>query len=259
MSTSEIFKKEWKAYKKSKNYSSNKDAVEKDDALGPFETQPETISRFCTGKRDLTDQNIEFFAKLFGIRTEYLSGKDNFRTDADKMLYESREKNLRNSFNNILKNLGYANLSCNGADYNVTFPENTKAYIEVLKQIFNEKDNFSAIFDVQNDLCVYMTTEYENQLINEILDFIKFKLEQLFNNHSEPIPQWIDGNGKRLQKAHIEIKLKDGSILRLDNPYTPSAQIESSGEVDFSPILSIKEPIKDSGECALPSDEMQTD
>lgn len=48
------------------------------------------IACICTGQRKLTTDNARKFAKLFGVRMEYLLGEDDFKTEEDLMVYNQK-------------------------------------------------------------------------------------------------------------------------------------------------------------------------
>ncbi len=86
-----IFSIEWNRFLKDNGFSGTKEAIENTEALSGFSTQHETIARFCSGKRSLSETHIDLFSKLFGVRPEYLSGKDSFRTDEDIALFNKKD------------------------------------------------------------------------------------------------------------------------------------------------------------------------
>ena len=234
-----IFSTEWRNFIKLHGFSGTAEAIEHTDELQGFINQPETIARFCSGRRPISEANIELFAKLFGVRPEYLSGKDPFRTEDDIAMNRKKEEDIARGLRIIFNNLGYVDLFAEKTDYNHTFPENTKAFIESLKDL--KEKNVNLLIDVENDRFVPISYDDEAIFRSEILGFIKYKLGQLFNARSEEVPECITESGEHLLSPHNEIELTDGSILSLDLPYVPTnLLLNSSEEIDVQPKMSVK-------------------
>ncbi len=102
-----IFKKEWELFLKRNNYKSTPEALRKNDDLQGYTSQRETINRFCNGKRRLSASNLEFFSKLFGVREDYLAGKDAFRTDDVVMKLEKASEMTLESFANVVESMNW--------------------------------------------------------------------------------------------------------------------------------------------------------
>ncbi len=235
-----IFSTEWRNFIKIHGFSGTAEAIEHTDELQGFINQPETIARFCSGRRPISEANIELFAKLFGVRPEYLSGKDPFRTEDDIAMNRKKEEDIARGLRIIFNNLGYVDLFTEKTDYNQTFPENTKAFIESLRDDLT-KAKVNLLIDVQRNRYVPLSYENETLFINELLSFIQYKLGQLFNARSEEVPECITESGEHLLSPHNEIELTDGSILSLDLPYVPTnLLLNSSEEIDVQPKMSVK-------------------
>lgn len=236
-----VFYKEWKRYLKENGLSGISEALEHTDELQQFVDQPETISRFCSGARTLSEKNLLLFSNLFKVRPEYLAGKDTFRTDDDILLYIKKTQNFLQGMRIIFNNLGYVDSYTESSDYNQTFPENTIAFIEGLRDSLHESKR-NILVDVQNNRVVPLTEESEEQFINEILSFIQYKLNKLFDDQSYEIPVCITESGEYLWSPHNEIQLKDGKTCNLDFRYISTARLlNATEEIDITPDITISD------------------
>ncbi len=239
-----IFYAEWNRFLKENNYSSTKDAIEQNEKLYGFSNQPETIARFCSGSRHLSEMHIELFSELFGVRPEYLSGKDAFRTEEDIALYKKKEETIINGLYTIFNNLGYVDLNTDRTDYNQTFPNNTIAFIESLRADLRER-NTNLLIDVENNRYVLLSQNNELIFFNEILSFIQYKLGQIFNEYSEEIPRCKTDSGDYLLSPHNEIRLNNEETLSIDFPYVPTARLlNNCDHIATTPDISVKKTRK---------------
>lgn len=171
------FGKEWERYKHENNFRSAQDAIDNTNSISTF--APETISRYCTGKRKIPAENLELFSELFGVRTEYLSGSDPYRTIEDKKLGEKKDDTIYSAFHTIISLLGYADFDMDDADYNETFPINTQLFMDNIKKDF-QTNNISLIFDVNTNSFIALKNDEYDELIAEFVDFINFKIQRYF-------------------------------------------------------------------------------
>lgn len=232
------FRQEWKTFMRKNNYHSIINAVNACNELKVFVSQPETISKFCNGSRDLSKTNLELFSKLFSVREEYLSGKDNFRTDSDVEAYQLIKASNEKAIHRILMNLGYADLYTDNNDYNITFPDNIRAFIEDIKPKLNDT-NTTVMIDVHRDLYVSLSDEYEKLLYDEFLNFISFRLEGVFRNYSKEIPKVVKKDGTIIKNQnHQEIELVGGEKLIIDVPYLSTNTLLNNFDTKIVPEIS---------------------
>jgi len=221
--TAKRFDAEWKAFQQRNKYHSVQETL--DAITETIMLSREEISRYRNGKRTMTTETINIFSKLFGIRPEYLSGGDSYRTEADLMIAQKKKADIYSAIHNILILLGYADLHMDEGDYNNSFPSNTRAFLESLKDL--EQEGVNLLCDVNNDNYIPLNQERYDALIQEIISFIRFKFEYLFgNNEALPIPDCITEDGLPLLHPHTEIELKDGNLFEFDIQYTPTALSE---------------------------------
>lgn len=223
--SSDRFKYEIHMYKRNHGYSSiEKMAAECLEGKG---YSKDAIFRYNNGNKKLHEEDFEFFSNFFGVRKEYLAGIDDYRTEEDKIHADRQAKNIRTVFHQFLIALGYADLNMDKMDYNVTFPPNTKRFLEYAKETFEKKDisNISLICDVNKDNYIAFSTDFYESLIDEIAEFVKFKLSRYFRTYAESIYTVIDGNGKALPHPETIIPLTDGTSLKFTIQYTPTGDM----------------------------------
>lgn len=222
--TSERFSEELDAYKKNHNNISVEKIV---DLLSPQKKYyRERFSKFRNGTVKLDEQDLDIFSNLFHIRKEYLAGIDNYRTIDDYDKAKQREKGLFAGLHQILVALGYADTYMDASDYNNTFPSNTRALLELLKNDLN-KNKVSLICDVNADTYVSISTDYYEQLLNDVIDYLSFKLEKLFTN-SSPLPTVVSDNSTTLLHPTTDIQLKDNTSITCNIKYVPNSEYDSS-------------------------------
>ena len=224
------FKKEWKRFLREHDYKGTDDALDHEELLTTFRNQASTISRFCSGSRPLSADNLTLFAKLFGVREAYLSGKDPYRTQQDLALATKKKETIDAAFHTLFMNLGYADLHTTDTDYNRTFPPNTQIFIESMKQALADAGrDLRMMVDVDADRFVPLSPDAEQSLKNEILDFIRYKLDRLLNGAgSMEVPTCILEDGSQVPHPHTRLPLMDGSSLSLDFNYTPTTILLNS-------------------------------
>ncbi|MBR1440018.1 MAG: helix-turn-helix transcriptional regulator [Lachnospiraceae bacterium] len=241
MTNKTIFKIEWKRFLKEHNYKSTEEALEKEEALAPLKSQSSTISRFCSGSRPISSANLVLFANLFGVTEEYLAGASPYRTEQDLHLAIKKTENITHAIHTLLLNLGYADLYTEATDYNQTFPSNTQVFIENMKKDLADTD-LNLLIDVQKDRFVPLSPEAQEYLINELTDFIQYRMSRLLTGPSSmDVPTCILEDGSTLLHPHEEIPLNDGNVLYFDSKYIPSAKLlngETNGDTTLE--LTIK-------------------
>ena len=220
---SERFKEEWEYYKKDKGFSSIEQILKYTG--NPMEYRIEDISRFKSGKKKLYEDDINFFAETFKIRKEYLLGIDSYRTSEDMVNAIKNKKDISFAFHQILVSLGYADLDMENDDYNGTFPENTRYFIEALKKELKDK-KVTVIFDVNKDEYIAMHDSIYNSLILDVIDYIKFKMTRFFLK-SEPVPSVILDDNSTPLHPKTSFKLKDGRTVEVEIRYTPTSQLNN--------------------------------
>jgi hypothetical protein len=222
------FSNELERYKKENNYSSVEKIIEVLGQQCEHYYNPEDFSRFKSGKRKFKDIDFERFSQLFKVRKEYLSGLDCFRTEADKINAEIANRNLLAAFHKLFVALGYADCMMDNIDYNLTFPSNTKAFIESIKDSLNEQ-NASLLCDVNADELICLSkTEYE-LFIAELTDFIEFKLAKLFmSKETLTVPTVVLEDDSTLLHPKETIPLKNGTALTVDMKYTPTSEFKDT-------------------------------
>lgn len=232
----ERFRIELERYKKENGYSSVEKIIEVLGQQCEHYYNPEDFSRFKNGKRKFREIDLERFSKLFEVRKEYLAGYDNFRTEFDKVNTEINNRNLLASFHKIFVALGYADCMMDSMDYNLTFPPNTKVFIESIKDSLNEQ-SITLLCDVNADNLIFLSkTEYES-FIMELTDFIEFKLAKLFmSKESINVPSVILEDDSTLLHPNESIPLKDGTTLNFDAEYTPTSSFTDTTLTDFIEI-----------------------
>ena len=232
--SSERFSTEWEKYKKEHNNISVESII---DQLKPQKQYyRERFSKFKNGSVKLNNEDLTIFSELFNIRQEYLAGIDDYRTNEDFWVARQREKGLFSGIHQILVALGYADTHMEEDDYNPTFPQNTYAFLESLKDSLDE-NNVSLICDVNADTYISIPTSYYEQMMTDIIDYMAFKLDRLFTNAS-PIPTVIMEDDSTLLHPSTTIRLKDGSSITVNIQYTPNSEYDTSS---FQRAFSITE------------------
>lgn len=180
--------------------------------------------------------DFERFSQLFKVRKEYLTGLDSFRTEADKINNEIANRNLFTAFHKIFVALGYADCLMDNIDYNLTFPSNTRAFIESIKDSLNEQ-HATLLCDVNADNLICLSkTEYES-FITELTDFIEFKLAKLFmSKETLTVPTVVLDDNSTLLHPKESISLKDGTTLTVDMEYTPTSELTDTTWANFIEI-----------------------
>ena len=222
--SSERFTIEWEIYKKKNNYKSVEQIIEQVKSQKLY--YREQISRFKSGKIQLGKDDIQIFSQLFGIREEYLAGIDDSRTIDDYFIFQQNRKGIFTGLHQILVALGYADTYMENDDYNPTFPQNTYAFLESLKESLSEK-NTALVCDVNADTYVSISTQQYELFLNDIVDYITFKLNKLFTN-AAPMPSVILEDDSTLLHPSTTIKLKDGTSLTCNIEYIPNAQYDKN-------------------------------
>lgn len=200
------FTEEWDNYKTNGGYTSVDNILH--SVISPKYPhalyQREYISRFKNGTKKLHDEDFEIFSDLFGVRKEYLSGEDDYRTEEDLKAHIEKKKRLYLSFHQLLLCLGYTDGNLLDKDFNASFPENTKAWIDSVQDKFKKEEKIP-LCNLYEDSYVEISNDSYAQLLQEFEDFISFKLHNLFTHEKEQeIPQLKDVNGHKLRKANIE-------------------------------------------------------
>lgn len=214
--TPQRFKDELKKFKAKNGIKSNEILLEKFDSQLSIYNR-EALSRFSSGTRRFHIEDIERFSQLFGIRTEYLSGLDHFRTEKDKKRHDDTLLVFEKSIHKILLCLGYADGFMEADDYNITFPENTKLFIENIKEVLNEQE-YSILCSVANNTFITLSNEEYYKLLYEIMDFICFKFSSLFFKKETKIPDVITEDDNYHLHPNETIELKDGNTYTFDLP-----------------------------------------
>lgn len=205
------FTEEWDNYKKNSGYTSIDEILEYEliPKYGKYCYQREYISRFKNGKKKLHDKDFEIFSELFSIRKEYLSGEDNYRTEKELNTYNEIRKRLYISFHQLLLCLGYTDGEFLDTDYNATFPENTKAWLESVQENFKMEHKIP-LCNLYEDSYVEISDDTYAQLLKEFEEFILFKLNKVFEpEKTQDIPQLKSTYNTNLRKANIEFSSKD--------------------------------------------------
>lgn len=230
------FISELERYKKENAYSSIEKIIEVLENQYGHHYNREDFSRFKSGQRKFKDVDLKRFSELFKVRKEYLSGLDNFRTEDDKIHAEKANRNLLSAFHKIFVALGYADCSMDNIDYNITFPSNTKAFIESIKVSLKEQ-HITLLCDVNADNLIYLSqTEYE-LFIAELTDFIEFKLTKLFMSKEVlAVPTVVLEDNSTLLHPNVSIPLKDGTTLLVDMKYTPTSELTDTTLANFIKI-----------------------
>ena len=221
--SSERFLKEWNLFKKQHHYTSDEQLIEQLKSQKYY--YREKISRFKHGKIKLSDDDLLIFSKLFNVRQDYLSGKDDYRTEDDFSIAQQNKKGIFTGLHQVLVALGYADTYMEDDDYNPTFPQNTYAFLETLKKPLGE-NNISLICDVNADSYVSVPIEYYEQLLTDIVDYMTFKLDKLFSE-ATPIPTAVMEDGSRLLHPSTTIRATDGSSVTYNMKYIPNAEYDS--------------------------------
>lgn len=224
----ERFCNELKRFKEENGYSSVEKIIEVLGQQCEHYYNPEDFSRFKSGKRQFKDKDLERFSQLFEVRKEYLAGLDDFRTEVDKINEEIANRNLFSAFHKLFVALGYADCLMDNIDYNLTFPSNTRVFIENIKDSLTE-NHTTLLCDVNaNNLICLPETEYE-QFIAELTDFIKFKLDRLFMSKGTLTVPMVDlENNSTLLHPRETIPLKNGTDLIIDMKYTPTSEFKNT-------------------------------
>lgn len=218
--SSERFSTEWENYKKEHNNISVEAIIKQLKSQKLY--YRERFSKFKNGTAKLDNEDLAIFSSLFNIRQEYLAGIDDYRTNEDYYAARQREKGLFSGIHQILVALGYADTHMEDDDYNPTFPQNTYAFLESLKDSLSE-NNVSLICDVNADTYVSIPTSYYEQLLTDVVDYMVFKLDKLFTNAS-PMPTVVMEDDSTLLHPSTSIKLKDGSSITCRIQYTPNSE-----------------------------------
>ena len=113
--------------------------------------------------------------------------------------------------------IGYADTYMEDNDYNCTFPENTKVFLENYKK--NCSKEITAICDVYEDLYIPISVNDYKQVLLDVVDYFGFKLSRLFTD-ALSIP---DVTGIR---PITNIKLKDGSSVNMRQIYVPNCELD---------------------------------
>ena len=241
--SSERFREEWERLKKAKGNISVEKILE--SYVKDKEFPREYISRFKSGDKKLRDDDLKIFSELFGIRKEYLAGIDDYRTEIDKKRDEQKKKDIFESFHKMLIALGYAELEMKESDYNITFPENTKLFIEALNTDTSDaglsdlevvrrrlKNNEIHLFlNVKENKWVLVPKNDYYLLLQEVIDFINFKLSKLFFN-AEEVPSMLRPDGTIPLGLHNYLPLIGGKYMDVQLGYVPNGSLtkEAIGE-----------------------------
>lgn len=224
----ERFCNELKRFKEENGYSSVEKIIEVLGQQCEHYYNPEDFSRFKSGKRKFKDVDFERFSQLFKVRKEYLAGLDDFRTEVDKINEEIANRNLFSAFHKLFVALGYADCLMDNLDYNLTFPSNTRAFIENIKDSLIE-NHATLLCDVNaNNLICLPEMEYE-RFIAELTDFIEFKLAKLFmSKETLTVPTVVLEDNSTLLHPRETIHLKNGTELIVDMKYTPTSEFKDT-------------------------------
>ncbi|MDD6035956.1 MAG: hypothetical protein PUC30_07165 [Lachnospiraceae bacterium] len=232
----ERFSSELERYKIENGYSSVEKIIEVLGLQCEHYYNPEDFSRFKSGKRKFKDVDFERFSELFKVRKEYLSGLDNFRTEADKINAEVANRNLLAAFHKLFVALGYADCMMDNIDYNLTFPSNTRAFIESIKDSLDEQ-NATLLCDVNADNIICLSKNEYNIFLAELTDFIEFKLSRLFMSKEVlAVPTVVLEDNSTLLHPKESISLKDGTTLIVDMEYTPTSEFTDTTLANFISI-----------------------
>lgn len=177
----------------------------------------ELFSRFKNGQARLEEKDLNTFSQLFEVRKEYLAGIDDYRTEPELIEAIKYQKGLFTALHQILVAIGYADTYMEDNDYNCTFPENTKVFLENYKK--NCSKEITAICDVYEDLYIPISVNDYKQVLLDVVDYFGFKLSRLFTD-ALPIP---DVTGIR---PITNIKLKDGSSVNMRQIYVPNCELD---------------------------------
>ncbi|MCR4596859.1 MAG: hypothetical protein K5673_08760 [Lachnospiraceae bacterium] len=197
------------------------------DANPEIKTSRETISRYRSGTRDMSEDKVRMFADLFGISPEYLQGKGRYRTKDDEDVANRNMAQLFDAFHKMICALGYADAKMDEADYNITFPPNTKAFIEDMKRKMNANKRF--ICNVNNDVYAEISADDYGRLFANVLLYINFMIEKtvLTPENRMPIPDYCSEDGGYLLHPNDSFETING-VFEVENEYITTTVMNES-------------------------------
>ncbi len=219
----ERFKRELDHCKKLSGIKSNEVFAEQYSDLYGFKYDRWAIEAFYKGKREPSETEIENFSKMFGIRPEYLKGIDDYRTEEALDFSDMLKDQMESLFHKLIVSLGYSDSIMSSDDYNFTFPPNTKAFIENVKQKL-ECDNRSKdilLCDVTNNKYRIISQEKYSALLSEIYDYMKFKVQNFMDpSKTHPIP-FIGGRMPKHKLQYLDETTNEIMENEITIPYLP--------------------------------------
>ena len=164
------------------------------DKLGVSENQLSYITSSGKSSRSLSDNLARQLADFFGVRADWLLGKDDFKTFGDLNRYVNNVRDDYYKYTPILSLLNELDYSAVG-----TVPHKDNLYGE--RQLH--------LLSPQKKYIVLNQSEW-NSFASEVLEFVEFKLQKLFACHAD-------------RPAHSQIDFKDYdpdlSITRYDKGF----------------------------------------
>lgn len=147
---------------------------------------PEYLSRLISGERRVSDEAVKHFAKALNVRKEFLLGLDDYMTEKD---YQTAFKNM--------DDIGSSISSISASNSNRVY--SPFIFEPILRKKIEDSDflsfliasrNSSYWIDLDSKRYIEITADEYVSLCDEISEFIKFKIDRLFNkknakNYSE--------------------------------------------------------------------------
>lgn len=127
-----------------------------------------TLSYICNGKRALTRDRAEQFGKILGVRPEYLLGTDDFRTYDREWAKEAFniEEKKEIFFKHCLSFWGYEIIETISKEkLNIV----SKDILDTIGFVFRIRKPSGEIIEIDDSK--------QTQIQDEILDFVKYKLD----------------------------------------------------------------------------------
>lgn len=215
----QIFTAELSNYKKENGIKSDDKFAEKCYESGGLEYDRWAIANFRTGNRVPHDSEIDFFAELFGVRPEYLKGKDRYRTESD--LYNADILNMQKEslLHRLIVSLGYSDSIMEDEDFNTLFPSNTRLFIDEFKEHLAKEGRSDDVLicNVEANTFRLLPKEEYSALLNEIYSFIRFKFNMIMDDPKAQEIPFVGG----VQNKYDIVLGKNNVPYEISIPYAP--------------------------------------
>ena len=178
---------------------------------------PQTISYYETGNRRITYEAARIFSTILHTRVEYIMGEDDFpdETSAERSLFTDI----------ILKDLAFEillkTLSVSIADRAINMQELPPSNLEDANSLHDSIERVGYLQSLRylwlyKNKCIAVTEKESSDLRNDVLDYLQYKLERIFQNHNAlTVPNDISFTSYESSKAAASLALS-GELWNLN-------------------------------------------